>query len=151
MLKNTHIKTIMTFLIIGITIITTLCIYQMEVLKQLNIECTSEILNQKISDTTKLTVVLDSAYSVMLGVDLEKKEIHVRILNADLANRGDIPLDFQNHVSVGKSYARITNKSFIESLIESGLIDLESVTQRKFVTKFDKNNNTIIIELGRGM
>ena len=53
MLKNTHIKTIMTFLIIGITIITTLCIYQMEVLKQLNIECTSEILNQKISDTTK--------------------------------------------------------------------------------------------------
>ncbi|MDY2727720.1 MAG: hypothetical protein SOV26_01760 [Candidatus Onthovivens sp.] len=95
--------------------------------------------------------VLDSAYSVMLGVDLEKKEIHVRILNADLANRGDIPIDFQNHVSVGKSYARITNKSFIESLIESGLIDLESVTQRKFVTKFDKNNNTIIIELGRGM
>ena len=65
MLKNTHIKTIMTFLIIGITIITTLCIYQMEVLKQLNIECTSEILNQKISDTTKLTVVLDSAYSLL--------------------------------------------------------------------------------------
>ena len=65
MLKNTHIKTIITFLIIGITIITTLCIYQMEVLKQLNIECTSEILNQKISDTTKLTVVLDSAYSLL--------------------------------------------------------------------------------------
>ena len=65
MLKNTHIKTIMTFLIIGIIIITTLCIYQMEVLKQLNIECTSEILNQKISDTTKLTVVLDSAYSLL--------------------------------------------------------------------------------------
>lgn len=65
MLKNTHIKTIMTFLIIGITIITTLCIYQMEVLKQLNIEYTSEILNQKISDTTKLTVVLDSAYSLL--------------------------------------------------------------------------------------
>lgn len=65
MLKNTHIKMIMTFLIIGITIITTLCIYQMEVLKQLNIECTSEILNQKISDTTKLTVVLDSAYSLL--------------------------------------------------------------------------------------
>ena len=65
MLKNTHIKTIMTFLIIGITIITTLCIYQMEVLKQLNIECTSEILNQKIADTTKLTVVLDSAYSLL--------------------------------------------------------------------------------------
>ena len=65
MLKNTHIKTIMTFLIIGITIITTLCIYQMEVLKQLNIECTSEILNQKIADTTKITVVLDSAYSLL--------------------------------------------------------------------------------------
>lgn len=65
MLKNTHIKTIMTFLIIGITIITTMCLYQIEILKQLNIECTEEILNQKITETIKITVVLDCAYSLL--------------------------------------------------------------------------------------
>ena len=65
MFKNTHIKTIITFLIIGITIITTLGLYQIESLKQIENNSMTEIIEQKITQTIKITIVLDFAYSIL--------------------------------------------------------------------------------------
>ncbi len=66
MLKSTHIKTIITFLIIGMVIITGLGIYQIENLRQI---VTSDMqipsLEEKIEQVIKLTVILDFIYSLI--------------------------------------------------------------------------------------
>ena len=70
--------------------------------------------------------ILETAYKAMLGVDKNNGIIHLKLLNSDLANRGDLDQSMLNHISIGKSYARITNKSFIDYLIQNGLINFKN-------------------------
>ena len=66
MLKNTHIKTIITFFVIGIVIITGLGIYQIESMRQIaSGEAQNVVLKEKINEIIKLTVALDLIYSVL--------------------------------------------------------------------------------------
>lgn len=77
MLKNTHIKTIITFLIIGIVIITTLGIYQIENLRLIiSSQSQSGILQEEINQVIKLTAILDIGYSIfclIIAIIITKK------------------------------------------------------------------------------
>ena len=76
MLKNTHIKTIITFLIIGIVIITALGIYQVENLRQLSFNEMQDVtLQEKTNEVIQLTIILDFAYSaicLVMGIIISK-------------------------------------------------------------------------------
>ena len=67
MFKNTHIKTIITFLILGVVIITALGIVQIQSLNEINSNLleAEEKINQAIQNTMKITIVLDIVYSVL--------------------------------------------------------------------------------------
>lgn len=66
MLKNTHIKTIITFLIIGIVIITALGIYQVINLNQiLDNQMQDVLIQEKTNQVIKLTIILNVVYSVI--------------------------------------------------------------------------------------
>ena len=67
MFKNTHIKTIITFLILGVVIITALGIVQIQSLNEINSNLleTEEKISQAIQNTMQITIVLDIVYSVL--------------------------------------------------------------------------------------
>lgn len=83
MFKNTHIKTIISFLIIGIIIITALGIFQIYNLEQLNnlgnTEQLIEIISQKRQEISKIIIILDVAYGVIC--------LLIAIITARLVNR----------------------------------------------------------------
>lgn len=68
MFKNTHIKTIISFLIIGIVIITALNILQIYQLKQISEIANNQFINiyvdQKIKEISKLTIIIDGIYAI---------------------------------------------------------------------------------------
>ena len=67
MFKNTHIKTIITFLILGVVIITALGIVQIQSLNEINSNLleAEEKISQAIQNTMQITIVLDIVYSVL--------------------------------------------------------------------------------------
>ena len=67
MFKNTHIKTIITFLILGVVIITALGIVQIQSLNDINSNLleAEEKIRQAIQNTMQITIVLDIVYSVL--------------------------------------------------------------------------------------
>ena len=67
MFKNTHIKTIITFLILGVVIITALGIVQIQSLNGINSNLleVEEKISQAIQNTMQITIVLDIVYSVL--------------------------------------------------------------------------------------
>ena len=67
MFKNTHIKTIITFLILGVVIITALGIVQIQSLNGINSNLleAEEKISQAIQNTMQITIVLDIVYSVL--------------------------------------------------------------------------------------
>ena len=91
--------------------------------------------------------ILETAYKAMLGIDKEKNIIYLKLVNSDLANRGDLDQSMLNHISIGKSYARITNKSFVEYLVQNNLISFNNKKCLKFKIDFDKSNSDLIINL----
>ena len=91
--------------------------------------------------------ILETAYKAMLGIDKEKNIIYLKLVNSDLANRGDLDQSMLNHISIGKSYARITNKSFVEYLVQNNLINFNNNKCLKFKIDFDKSNSDLIINL----
>ena len=143
MLKNTHIKTIMTFLIIGITIITTMCLYQIEILKQLNIECTEEILNQKITETIKITVVLDCAYSLLCLI--------IAFVTSKLVDKPITKLlkDANKVISTNKKEKK--NKNTDEIVDTFNIMTDESKENINEMTRQKKQIETIILHMTDGI
>ena len=103
--------------------------------------------NKSLTFSIGTKKILETAYKAMLGVDKEKNIIYLKLVNSDLANRGDLDQSMLNHISIGKSYARITNKSFVEYLVQNNLINFNNKKCLKFKIDFDKSNSDLIINL----
>lgn len=103
--------------------------------------------NKSLTFSIGTKKILETAYKAMLGIDKEKNIIYLKLVNSDLANRGDLDQSMLNHISIGKSYARITNKSFVEYLVQNNLINFNNKKCLKFKIDFDKSNSDLIINL----
>lgn len=103
--------------------------------------------NKSITFPTSSKKIFDTAYKVMLGFDKDEKIIIVSVVDSDRANRGDFDQSLLNHVSVGKSYSRITNKSFIEHLIDLNLLNFSKSQNLKFKASYNEKINGYIIDL----
>lgn len=58
----------------------------------------------------------EKAYKVMLGYSKHEEKIIIKPLTKKEAIRGDIKEDTMYNVSIGATYARITNKSFLKRI-----------------------------------
>lgn len=103
--------------------------------------------NKSLTFSIGTKKILETAYKAMLGIDKEKNIIYLKLVNSDLANRGDFDQSMLNHISIGKSYARITNKSFVDYLVQNNLINFNNKKCLKFKIDFDKSNSDLIINL----
>ena len=89
---------------------------------------------------------IEDAYSVMLGIDAEKKQVVIKPLNKEQDMRGDIPATHKYKITIRSSYGRIANKDFMRKIEKLGGFSLSE--PKKFSTIYDENNNLVIINLG---
>lgn len=67
---------------------------------------------------------LESANKVLLGYDAENSKIVIKPLSKDEVIRGDIPESSLYNISISASYARVTNKAFLSTVIDLFNLDL---------------------------
>ena len=89
---------------------------------------------------------IEDAYSVMLGIDKDKKQVVIKPLNKEQDMRGDIPATHKYKITIRSSYGRIANKDFMRKIEKLGGFSLSE--PKKFSTSYDEDNNLVIINLG---
>lgn len=89
---------------------------------------------------------LESANKVLLGYDAENSKIVIKPLSKDEVIRGDIPETSLYNVSISASYARVTNKAFLSTVID--LFDLDLPKEGfKYKTVWNEKNKVLEVLL----
>jgi len=88
---------------------------------------------------------IEDAFSVMLGIDKEKKQVVIKPLNKELDQRRDIPPTHKYKITIRSSYGRIANKDFMRSIEKTFNISLAN--PKKYPTYYDEDNHLVIIDL----
>lgn len=88
---------------------------------------------------------LEDAFSVMLGIDYDKKLVYIKPLSKDQDQRGDIPEKSKYKITIRSSYGRISNKDFMQEL--SSIMNRNLKNPVKCVTTWDFDEKVLIIDL----
>lgn len=92
------------------------------------------------------TVYFENAYSVMLGMDRNNQLIVIKPLTKADAMKHDIPENKKYRITVRSSYSRVTNKGFVDEIIEmSGINVLQEA--HKFKALWDHKEQLLIVDL----
>ena len=112
-----------------------------------NKNCIATIYDTNITLNKHACDLIDSAYTVMLGIDYDNKALFIKPLNKDVATRGDIPSTSQYNITIRSSYGRISNVDFIKEI--KGVLGIDSlkINPKKFNVEFNKTNNILKIDL----
>ena len=112
-----------------------------------NKNCIATIYDTNITLNKHACDLIDSAYTVMLGIDYDSKALFIKPLNKDVATRGDIPSTSQYNITIRSSYGRISNVDFIKEI--KGVLGIDSlkINPKKFNVEFNKTNNILKIDL----
>lgn len=110
----------------------------------------STIQNNNITFNKTCLNFIQHAYSVMLGVDYDNNIVHIKPLSKEDATRGDITEKEQYKITIKSSYARVSNKMFINEIKKMLKID-DLTDPKKFITLYDEYNKTLIIDLNKGV
>lgn len=89
----------------------------------------------------------ESAYNIMLGIDEDNKQIVIRPLSKEESVRRDIAQTKKYRISVRSSYARVTNKAFIEELQETFELKFDDQESIKYKALWDQKENLLKIDL----
>lgn len=92
------------------------------------------------------TSYFENAYSVMLGIEKDKKMIVVKPLLKAEALSHAIPDNKKYRITVRNSYSRVTNKAFVEEITELFNIDL-STNPKKFVANWHSKEQILTVNL----
>lgn len=80
----------------------------------------------------------------MIGFDAKHKQMAIKGVSKAQIDNGLVPLENLHKISVGKGYARISNKSVIQQIAK--IINEESIN-KKYSAYFDDEQNLLIINL----
>ena len=94
------------------------------------------------------SVPFDAAYRVQVGID-DDKNIIIEPISKDRVVRGDLDEYSLLTIQMKKSYSRINSTSLMKNIASSLGIEL-SKTPIKFDTKWDDDNNQLVILTGKG-
>ncbi len=81
-----------------------------------NVKKTVTIVNNTITLNTAACVHFQNVQYVLLGIDKEKRLLGIKPITKEQVDSNIYPFEQLHRISIGKSYGRITNKSFIEEL-----------------------------------
>lgn len=84
---------------------------------------------------------------VLLGIDKEKKQIGIKPVTRDDINNEVYPKSQLHRISLGKSYGRISNKSFVKDLCQEFKFDFKETQNYKFNVTFDYVHQIMIAQL----
>jgi hypothetical protein len=88
----------------------------------------------------------EHAYNVMLGIEKSQKYIVIKPLTKAESLLKDIPDNSKYKITVRSSYARVTNKAFVEELQE--LFDLQIGPEPlKFRAKWINKDQLMIVDM----
>ena len=150
MFKKTHIKTILTFLIIGLIIITGLGIVNILDLKDIKMQILDSNINveleQKIQHIYKLTIILDIAYSFMC--------IIMAIVFSKVLNKPIIKLisDAEKIVSNDTKMEKQKNNKNVDEVVNAfNMMTQELEENLNEMTRQKKQIETIILHMTDGI
>ena len=114
-----------------------------------NKNCIATIYESNITLNKFACDFISSAYTVMLGLDYEKKLILIKPLSKDLATRGDIPKSSQYTITIRSSYGRVSNVDFIKEI--KSILNITSFKDnpKKFGVKWLEDEEILEIDLTR--
>ena len=81
---------------------------------------------------------------VMLGLDNENKRVAIRPVSKQEIDRKQVMLQQLHKVSLGKGYARISNKQVMEEIAD---MLKQPLNGDKFEAVYDEASNLLVIEL----
>ena len=84
---------------------------------------------------------------VLLGLDIDKKQLGIKPVTKEDINNNIYPKSQLHRISLGKSYGRISNKSFIESLAKEFNLNFEKEQSFKYKVSFDIIHQIMIAQL----
>ena len=88
--------------------------------------------------------LVQDARWVMLGLDHDNKRVAIRPVSKQEIDRKQVMLQQLHKVSLGKGYARISNKQVMEEI--AGTLK-QSLNGDKFEAVYDEASNLLVIEL----
>ena len=95
------------------------------------------------------SMFFEHAYNVLLGVDHTSHRIAIKPLDKDESMSQLYPDNKKYKITVRSSYARITNKAFMEEISSLTGLNLE-VTPVKFPATWNEKEQMLIIDLKGG-
>ncbi len=91
---------------------------------------------------------LEDCYSVMLGIDYDKKHIFIKPLSKSQDQRGDIPEKSRYKITIRSSYGRITSKEFMKEISKMIVVDLKERTA-KCDAIWDQDQKLLVLHANR--
>ncbi len=88
--------------------------------------------------------LVQDARWVMLGLDHDNKRVAIRPVSKQEIDRKQVMLQQLHKVSLGKGYARISNKQVMEEIAS---MLKQSLNGDKFEAVYDEASNLLVIEL----
>lgn len=82
----------------------------------------------------------------MLGLNRDAKQVAIKVVTKEDIDLGLVPKEHLHKVSIGKGYARISNKVFMQEIAD--LMDFELIKEGiKFKASFSEKEHMLIIDL----
>lgn len=115
--------------------------------------CTSES-NKKAVTLTSGSITLNSSASkhfenvacVLLGIN-QKGQLGIKPVTKEEATNNYYPKEQLHHISIGKSYMRISNKNFLHELDAQFNLDLENRGNLKLEAYYDVVHQILLVDL----
>jgi hypothetical protein len=92
------------------------------------------------------TALFEKAYSVMLGTDTKNKLLVIKPLSKAEAMSHAIPDNRKYRITVRSSYSRITNKAFMEEIMELSGLNFND-EPHKFKANWNNKEQILVVDL----
>ncbi len=113
------------------------------------IEGVATIYESNITLNKSASAHFEHAYCVLLGMDKEENKIAIKPVTKQEFERGTIPEEKRHKITVRSSYARVSNKRFIEKAAKIAGLELNENNALKFKTMWNDEQDALIIDLNQ--
>jgi len=109
-------------------------------------DCIVTLGNGSITLNKPATMFFENAYSVMLGVNHENKQLFIKPLSKQRSIMHDIPESSKYKITIRSSYGRVTNKAFLNEIVDWFGYDVHHQVF-KFKADWDQKDEVLRVDL----
>lgn len=108
---------------------------------------TASLYTNHITLNKSMVKYFDDAYKVRVGIDKEKKEVYIFMINKDYALSGEIPESSLLSVSISNTYARICSRAMVEYICSIFGLTIEKKSFIRYNATYNEKKKAIIIDM----